>query len=424
MRFLVVGGGGREHALAWSLAASPLADAVLCAPGNAGIARDAECVDVAVDDIDGLVELARSREIDIVVVGPELPLVLGLADRLEGLGIRAFGPTAAAARLEGSKAFMKAFCARHGIPTAAHAIFTRDEAEVALAHVGAGPLPVVVKADGLASGKGVVIADTRDDARRAVEAAFAGAFGEAGATLVIEEFLEGEEASLFAICDGRTALEIGTARDYKRAFDGDEGPNTGGMGACSPASMLTPELIEQVMATIVRPTVDGLADEGMAYRGFLYAGLMLTASGPKLLEYNVRFGDPECQAVLPRLMTDLGQLVVGACDGILEHMDLRWYSEHALTVVMAAKGYPGPYGKGSVIGGLDALEDGEDVLLFHAATRREGGRWIADGGRVLAVTGLGPTLRDARDRAYAGVARIDWPDGFCRRDIGRRVLGE
>ncbi len=423
MRFLVVGGGGREHALAWSLAASPLADAVLCAPGNAGIARDAECVDVAVDDVDGLVELARSRQIDIVVVGPELPLVLGLADRLGGAGIRTFGPTAAAARLEGSKAFMKAFCARHGIPTAAHAVFTRDEAEAALAHVEAAPLPVVIKADGLASGKGVIIATTRDDARRAVEAAFAGAFGEAGTKLVIEEFLEGEEASLFAICDGRTALEIGTAQDHKRAFDGDKGPNTGGMGACSPAPMLTPELIEQVMAAIVRPTVDGLAAEGMAYRGFLYAGLMLTDEGPKLLEYNVRFGDPECQAVLPRLMTDLGQLVVGACDGILEHMDLRWYPDHALTVVMAAKGYPDLYAKGSIIGGLDALEERDDVLVFHAATRREDGVWIADGGRVLAVTGLGPTLRDARDRAYAGIAAIDWPQGFCRSDIGWRALG-
>ncbi len=423
MRFLVVGGGGREHALCWSLAASPLADAVLCAPGNAGIARDAECVAVAVDDIEGLVALARSREIDLVVVGPELPLVLGLVDRLEALGIRAFGPTAAAARLEGSKAFMKAFCARHNIPTAAHAVFTSDRPDAALAHVEAAPLPIVVKADGLASGKGVVIAETRDAARQAVDSAFAGAFGEAGTTLVIEEFLEGEEASLFAICDGRTALEIGTAQDYKRAFDGDKGPNTGGMGACSPAPLLTPALVEEVMATIVRPTMDGLAAEGMAYRGFLYAGLMLTASGPKLLEYNVRFGDPECQAVLPRLMTDLGQLVVGACDGILEHMDLRWYPDHALTVVMAAKGYPGAYARGSVIGGLDALETSDDVLLFHAATRKEGGRWLADGGRVLGITGLGSTLQDARDRAYAGVARVDWTDGAFRSDIGWRALG-
>ncbi|MCB9966949.1 MAG: phosphoribosylamine--glycine ligase [Geminicoccaceae bacterium] len=422
MRFLVVGGGGREHALCWSLAASPLADAVLCAPGNAGIARDAECVPVAVDDIDGLVALARAREIDLVVVGPELPLVLGLVDRLEALGIRAFGPSAAAARLEGSKAFMKAFCARHGIPTAAHAVFTGDQAEAALAHVEAAPLPIVVKADGLAAGKGVVIAETRAAARDAVEAAFAGAFGAAGATLVIEEFMAGEEASLFAICDGRTALEIGTAQDHKRAHDGDQGPNTGGMGAYSPAPVLTPELIEEVLATIVRPTLDGLAAEGILYRGFLYAGLMLTAAGPKLVEYNVRYGDPECQAVLPRLMTDLGQLVVGACDGILEHMDLRWYPDHALTVVLAARGYPGPYARGSVIGGLEALEESDDVLLFHAATRREGERWLADGGRVLGITGLGATLQEARDRAYAGVARLDWPEGFCRGDIGWRAL--
>ncbi len=422
MRFLVVGSGGREHALCWSLAASPLADAVLCAPGNAGIARDAECVPVAVDDIDGLVTLAKDRGIDLVVVGPELPLVLGLVDRLEEAGIRAFGPTAAAARLEGSKAFMKEFCARHGIPTAAHAVFRSDEAAAALAHVAAAPLPIVVKADGLAAGKGVVVAETRDAAREAVEAAFAGAFGEAGATLVIEEFMAGEEASLFAICDGRTALEIGTAQDHKRAHDGDQGPNTGGMGAYSPAPVLTPELVEEVMATIVRPTLEGLAAEGIPYRGFLYAGLMLTASGPKLVEYNVRYGDPECQAVLPRLMTDLGQLVVGACDGILEHMDLRWYPDHALAVVMAARGYPGTYAKGSEIGGLEALEASDDVLLFHAATRRDGERWLADGGRVLGITGLGATLQEARDRAYAGVARLDWPEGFCRSDIGWRAL--
>jgi len=422
MRFLVIGSGGREHALCWALQASPLATAVICAPGNDGIAQTAECVAVAVDDLDGIVRLAETRQIDIVVIGPELPLVLGLVDRLEAAGIRAFGPNKAAAQLEGSKAFMKDFCARHGIPTAGYRVFGRDEAAAALAHVETAALPLVVKADGLAAGKGVVIAETLDAAKEAVEAAFAGAFGEAGATLVIEEFLAGEEASLFAICDGTTALEIGTAQDHKRAFDGDQGPNTGGMGAYSPAPVLTPALIEAVMARIVRPTLAGLAAEGITYRGFLYAGLMLTADGPKLLEYNVRFGDPECQVVLPRLMTDLGQLILGAVDGVLDRMSLRWYPEHALTVVLATRGYPGNTAKGSLIGGLEALAGRDDLLVFHAATKQVDGAWQAQGGRVLAVTGLGPSLEAARDRAYEAVTLIDWPEGFHRSDIGWRAL--
>jgi phosphoribosylamine---glycine ligase len=422
MRFLVIGSGGREHALCWALQASPLATEVICAPGNDGIARETECVPVAVDDLAGIVELARARAVDIVVVGPELPLVLGLVDRLEAAGIKAFGPSAAAARLEGSKSFMKAFCARHGIPTAGYRVFTKAEAEAALAHVATADLPLVVKADGLAAGKGVVIAETRGDAQEAVEAAFAGTFGEAGAVLVIEEFMAGEEASLFAICDGRTALEIGTAQDHKRAFDGDRGPNTGGMGAYSPAPALTPALVDDAMTRIIRPTMAGLAAEGITYKGFLYAGLMLTADGPKLVEYNVRFGDPEAQVVLPRLMTDLGQLIVGAVDGVLGRMDLRWYPDHALSVVLAAKGYPGSVPKGTVIGRLAELEDQSDLLVFHAATRKVGDAWQAHGGRVLAITGLGPTLQAARDRAYGAVARIDWPEGFHRRDIGWRAL--
>jgi phosphoribosylamine---glycine ligase len=422
MRFLVIGSGGREHALCWALQASPLATDVICAPGNDGIARATECVPVAVDDLAGIVELARARAVDIVVVGPELPLVLGLVDRLEAAGIKAFGPSAAAARLEGSKSFMKAFCARHGIPTAGYRVFTKAEAEAALAHVATADLPLVVKADGLAAGKGVVIAETRGDAQEAVGAAFAGTFGEAGAVLVIEEFMAGEEASLFAICDGRTALEIGTAQDHKRAFDGDRGPNTGGMGAYSPAPALTPALVDDAMTRIIRPTMAGLAAEGITYKGFLYAGLMLTADGPKLVEYNVRFGDPEAQVVLPRLMTDLGQLIVGAVDGVLGRMDLRWYPDHALSVVLAAKGYPGSVPKGTVIGRLAELEDQSDLLVFHAATRKVGDAWQAHGGRVLAITGLGPTLQAARDRAYGAVARIDWPEGFHRRDIGWRAL--
>ena len=416
MKVLVVGGGGREHALCWALGASPLVAEVVCAPGNAGIAAIARCLPVKADDLDGLVALAQAERVGLVVVGPEVPLVLGLVDRLQAAGIKAFGPTAAAARLEGSKAFTKAFCARHGIPTAASRTFGPDERAAAAEHVRAAGAPIVVKADGLAAGKGVVVAATVEEALAAV----AGGDG----TLVIEEFLDGEEASLFALCDGTTALEIGTAQDHKRAFDGDQGPNTGGMGAYSPAPRLDAATIERVMAEIVRPTLAGMAAEGAPFTGFLYAGLMLTADGPKLIEYNVRFGDPECQVVLPRLMTDLAQLLLGAVDGVLGHMDLRWLPVHALTVVLAAEGYPGAYPTGSEIRGSDALTGDPDLLLFHAGTKRDGeGRLVAAGGRVLDVTGLGPTLAAARAKAYAAVDRIDWPQGFCRRDIGWRALG-
>lgn len=422
MRFLVVGGGGREHALCWALGLSQLATGVICAPGNDGIAQATECVGVAVDDLDGLVRLARERAVDIVVVGPELPLVEGLVDRLAAAGIRAFGPDRQAARLEGSKAFMKAFCRRHAIPTAEYKVFDRSEAAAAQAHIAAAALPMVVKADGLAGGKGVVIAETREAAVEAVEGAFAGAFADAGARVVIEEFLDGEEASLFALCDGGTAVEIGTAQDHKRAFDGDQGPNTGGMGAYSPAPVLSASLVDEVMSTIVRPTLAGLAAEGCRYRGFLYAGLMLTRSGPRLLEYNVRFGDPECQAVLPRLASDLAELIIAAVDGRLAEATVRWKPVHALSVVLASKGYPGSYAKGSVIGGLEVLDGDSDLLVFHAGTKRIGGAWQAHGGRVLAVTGLGPDLKNAHERAYGAIARIDWPEGFWRHDIGWRAL--
>ena len=415
MKVLVVGGGGREHALCWALGASPLVTEVLCAPGNAGIAAVARCLPVKADDLEGLVALALAEGVGLVVVGPEVPLVLGLVDRLQAAGIRAFGPTEAAARLEGSKAFTKAFCARHGIPTAASRTFGPEERAAAEEHVRAAGAPIVVKADGLAAGKGVVVAATVEEALAAI-ASGAG-------TLVIEEFLDGEEASLFALCDGRTALEIGTAQDHKRAFDGDQGPNTGGMGAYSPAPRLDAAMVERVMAEIVRPTLAGMAAEGAPFTGFLYAGVMLTADGPKLIEYNVRFGDPECQVVLPRLMTDLAQLLLGAVDGVLGHMDLRWLPVHALTVVLAARGYPGSYPTGSEIRGTEALEGDPDLLLFHAGTRRDDGQLVAAGGRVLNVTGLGPTLAAARAKAYAAVDRIDWPEGFCRRDIGWRALG-
>jgi phosphoribosylamine---glycine ligase len=421
MRVLVVGSGGREHALCWSLAGSPLVSELLCAPGSDAIAGEATCLPVAADDLEGIVALCRERAVDLVVPGPELPLVLGLADRLAEAGVKVFGPSAAAACLEGSKAFARDFCARHGIPGPAYRVFAKDQAEAAREHVRAQGAPLVVKADGLAGGKGVTVAATVEAALDALDQAFTGAHGEAGDRVVIEACLEGEEVSVFALVDGADVLPFGTAQDHKRAFDGDTGPNTGGMGAISPAPVMTPALERQVMAEILRPTVDGLAAEGTPYRGFLYLGLMLTAEGPKLLEYNVRLGDPEAQVLLVRLMTDLGQLLLGAADGMLGHMDLRWYPEPALTVVLAARGYPGPYARGSEIRGLEAAAEVEGVTLFHAGTRIEGGRVLADGGRVLNVTATGASLGEARARAYAAIDRIAWPEGFCRRDIGARA---
>ncbi len=423
MRVLVVGSGGREHALCWALAASPLFDEVICAPGNDGIAREAECVPVPVHDLDGLVDLARRRAVDLVVVGPEAPLVAGLVDRLEAAGIPALGPTAAAARLEGSKAFAKEICRRAGIPTAEARVFRAAEAEAARAWIRRHGAPVVVKADGLAAGKGVVVAETVAEALEALEAAFGGAFGEAGRTVLVEEYLAGEEASLFAVTDGTTVRELGTAQDHKRAFDGDRGPNTGGMGAYSPTPVLDADRTAEAMARIVEPAVRALAEAGTPYRGILYAGLMLTEAGPRLLEFNVRFGDPEAQVVLPRLMSDFGEIALAAAEGGLAHVGVRFGPEHALTVVLASRGYPGDHPKGTEIRGLERLEGREGVLVFHAATRREGDRWLAVGGRVLDVTGLGATLEEACRRAYEAVDLLDWPEGFCRRDIGWRALG-
>lgn len=421
MKLLVVGGGGREHALCWSLSGSSLVDKLYCAPGSHGISACAECLPIAATDVDALCASARDNEIDIVVVGPEGPLALGLVDRLEASGIRAFGPTQAAAQLESSKAFMKAFAERHGIPTARYRVFEASEVDGAKVYLDDHELPVVIKADGLAAGKGVTVAHSNDEAQTALEAAFAGAFGDAGSKVVIEEFLDGEEASLFAICDGQHALEIGTAQDHKRAFDGDQGPNTGGMGAYSPAPILDQAMIARVMSEIVDPTLAGMQAEGTPFKGFLYVGLMIGASGPKVVEFNVRFGDPECQVVLPRLMTDLAQLVEGACKGMLHHMSVRWHAGHALAVVMAAKGYPGAYEKGSSIGGLDQVES-DDTILFHAGTENRDGAWCANGGRVLAITGLGKTLQDAKSQAYGALAQISWPDGYYRQDIGWRAL--
>ncbi len=421
MRVLVVGGGGREHALCWTIAASPLVETLFCAPGNAGIAADAVCVPVQAEDLDGILDFARRQRIDFVVVGPEAPLVAGLVDRLEEAGIKAFGPTAAAARLEGSKAFTKELCARHGIPTASYGRFRDPEA--AKAFLEDHPLPIVVKADGLAAGKGVAIAETRDAALAAArEMLTGGRFGAAGEEIVIEEFLTGEEASFFALVDGETALPLAAAQDHKRAGDGDTGPNTGGMGAYSPAPVVTEEIAERIMARIVRPTVAAMKEEGAPFKGVLYAGLMIEDGEPRLLEYNVRFGDPECQALMVRLASDLLPALIASADGVLDMFDLRWHDDAALTVVMASKGYPDAYEKGSAIGGLDASSAIDGVTVFHAGTKEDGGTIRAAGGRVLGITALAPSIAEAQSLAYRAVDAIDWPGGFCRRDIGARAI--
>jgi len=419
MKILVIGGGGREHALAWAIAASPLVDQVYCAPGNAGIAEDAECVPIAVGDTAGLIAFCHKAAIDFVVVGPEAPLVAGLVDALESAGIAAFGPSQAAAALEGSKGFLKDLCAREGIPTAAYRRF-RDAA-AAKAYIAAQGAPIVVKADGLAAGKGVTIATTLAEAYAAVDMALGEArFGAAGAEIVVEECLQGEEASFFALVDGTNALPLAAAQDHKRVGDGDTGPNTGGMGAFSPTPLVTPAVEDMVMERIILPTVRAMHRDGRPFKGVLYAGLMLTEAGPQLLEYNVRFGDPECQVLMMRLRSDLMPALIATRDGVLKEVDLRWYDEAALCVVMAARGYPDDPQRGSEIRGLDAAASDPETKIFHAGTRHDGDRLLADGGRVLGVTALGRDLAAARDRAYRAVDKIDWPEGFCRRDIGVR----
>ncbi|ESR24961.1 phosphoribosylamine--glycine ligase [Lutibaculum baratangense] len=416
MKVLLIGSGGREHALAWALAASPLLQRLYAAPGNAGIAEVAECVDLNVGDHEAVTAFCREQGIELVVVGPEAPLVAGLVDHLEAAGVRAFGPSRLAAQLEGSKAFTKGICDRHGIPTARYGRFS-DAAE-ATAYLDRVGLPCVVKADGLAAGKGVIIAETRGEAESAIASLL-----EISDEIVIEEFLTGEEASFFCVSDGETVVPLATAQDHKRAFDGDTGPNTGGMGAYSPAPVLTPELCERVLKEIVEPTIRGMAAEGMPFRGILYAGLMIDESGPKLLEYNTRFGDPEAQALMMRLKDDLLLIILAALDRTLDRISIRWRDEVALTVVMAMRGYPGAYDTGSEIRGLDEAGEDQDVMIFHAATERTpDGRLVATGGRVLGVTALGKTVEEARSRAYAAIDRIDWPEGYCRRDIGWRAL--
>jgi phosphoribosylamine---glycine ligase len=420
MNVLLLGSGGREHALAWALSASPLLDRLWCAPGNAGIAEVAGCVALDIADHAAVVAFCKAHGIGLVVVGPETPLVAGIVDDLGRAGIKSFGPTRGAARLEGSKAFMKDICARHAIPTAAHARF--DNIDAALAHVRARGAPVVVKADGLAAGKGVTIATTVAEAEAALRDIFSGRFGAAGTEVLVEDCLEGEEVSFFALCDGNSALPLASAQDHKRAFDGDTGPNTGGMGAFSPAPALADETSARVMREIIEPTLAAMRDLGSPFTGVLYAGLMLTPSGPSLLEYNVRFGDPECQVLMVRLKDDLLTLLMAAVDGTLDKMSVRWWPEPALTVVLAARGYPGAYETGSVIGGLEAAGAVPGVEIFHAGTRRDGDRILAAGGRVLSVTARGESVAQAQARAYEAIGLIDWPQGFCRRDIGWRAV--
>ena len=398
----------------------PLCDQLYCAPGNAGIATVAECIDIQAEDIDGIVTFAKESATDFVVVGPEAPLVAGLVDTLGDAGIKAFGPSAAAAQLEGSKAFTKGICDRHNIPTAAYACFT--DLEAAKGYVRKMGAPIVIKADGLAAGKGVTVAQTVKDAIAALEDALSyGAFGVAGETVVIEEYLSGEEVSFFALCDGKTALALASAQDHKAVGDGDTGPNTGGMGAYAPAPVMDEAMIQRVMNEIIQPTVDGMASEGMPFKGVLFAGLMITRDGPKLIEHNVRFGDPECEVLMMRLMSDILTALIASAEGQLNQITLRWRSESALSVVLASKGYPNSYEKGTPISAL--APDSETVTIFHAGTMRsDKNLLLATGGRVLVVTALGDSVTAARKLAYETIESIKWPNGFCRKDIGWRAI--
>ncbi len=420
MKVLLIGSGGREHALAWKIAQSPMLEKLWCAPGNPGIADHGECIGLDVSDHAAVARFCTSNGIDLVVVGPEAPLVAGLADDLRAEGIAVFGASKEAAQLEGSKAYTKELCARMNIPTARWGRF--DNAAGAKAYVEAQGAPIVVKADGLAAGKGVTVAETVDEACAAIDECFNGAFGAAGAEVIIEECMFGEEASFFCLCDGTTALPLTTAQDHKRVGDGDTGPNTGGMGAYSPAPVMTPALVERTMAEIIRPTVEGMATAGAPFTGVLYAGLMITGEGPKLIEYNVRFGDPECQVLVMRMKDDMLPVLLATANGSLAGMTVGWHDDVALTVVMAAAGYPGTPKKGGIIRGLEAAGAGKDVVIFHAGTARGNGDIVANGGRVLDVTALGQTVSEARDRAYAAIEKIDWADGFCRTDIGWRAI--
>ncbi|MBF9034744.1 phosphoribosylamine--glycine ligase [Rhodobacterales bacterium HKCCE2091] len=421
MNILILGGGGREHALAWAVLQNPKCDKLIVAPGNAGIAQIADCADLAITEPAAVVDFAAENAIDFVIVGPEAPLEAGVADALADAGILAFGPSAEAARLETSKTFTKEVCDAAGAPTAAWARFT--EVDPAKDYIRKHGAPIVVKADGLAAGKGVVVAETEEHAIIAVEDMLRGAFGAASASVVIEEFMAGEEASFFVLSDGERVLPVGTAQDHKRVGEGDTGPNTGGMGAYSPAPVMTGAVTARALSEIVEPTIAEMARRGTPYRGVLYAGLMIENGAPRLVEYNVRFGDPECQVLMMRLGAQALDLMLACAEGRLDDVAANWADDHAMTVVMAADGYPGSYAKGSAIRGLDAIPEDSSHMVFHAGTARTEGEWRANGGRVLNVTARGDTLDTARDRAYAMVDAIDWPEGFCRRDIGWRALG-
>jgi len=421
MKVLLIGSGGREHALAWKLAQSPLMTRFFAAPGNPGIGEVAELVALDPADHAAVAAFCRRETIDLVVVGPEVPLVAGLADDLLAAGIRVFGPSRAAAQLEGSKGYTKDLCRDAHVPTAAYQRFT--DAAAAKAYVTARGAPIVVKADGLAAGKGVTVAETVAEAHAAIDACFDGALGAAGAELVVEEYLAGEEASFFALSDGTAVIPFGTAQDHKRVGEGDTGPNTGGMGAYSPAPVVTPALAARVMDEIIRPTVAAMAARGAPFRGVLYAGLMITPGGPKLIEYNVRFGDPETQVLMPRLESDLLEILLAVAVGRLASVSPRWSSDAALTIVMASEGYPGNHARGSTISGLEAAAAVHGATVFQAGTARRDGRLVAHGGRVLNVTARGDTIAQAQERAYEAAQRIVWPEGFYRRDIGWRAIG-
>lgn len=422
MNILILGSGGREHSLAWAVLQNPKCDKLIVAPGNAGIAQIAECAALDIENGASVVTFADENAIDFVIVGPEAPLAAGVADRLRDAGILVFGPSAEAAKLEASKSFTKEICDAANAPTAAYGHFT--DADAAKAHIRAQGAPIVVKADGLAAGKGVIVAMDEQTALDAIDDMFGGAFGGAGAEVVIEEFMDGEEASYFVLCDGTNILPIGTAQDHKRVGEGDTGLNTGGMGAYSPAPVLTDEIAQKALDQIVQPTVDEMARRGTPYQGVLYVGLMIKDGQPRLVEYNVRFGDPECQVLMMRLGAQAMDLMHAAAEGRLDKAQVNWADDHAMTVVMAAQGYPGSYEKGSAIKGLDALPETSSEMCFHAGTSKQDGQVVATGGRVLNATARGATLQEARDRAYAMVDAIDWPQGFCRRDIGWRALDD